>query len=82
MRLVLIAIGWAGTLSTALASEALTGEAIEINYNDYGTWNNLTTGLGFRYFDLSAATFVDITYPGTPWQLVTLGYSHEGEAYT
>ncbi|MEL6345497.1 MAG: hypothetical protein AAFV53_20480, partial [Myxococcota bacterium] len=66
----------------------MTGDYIEINYNDFGTWNRSSISEGLLIAD-SDGTFLDVTYPGSPWSLLaveydidTTGYTYYGSSYS
>ncbi|MDP6934111.1 MAG: hypothetical protein QGG40_14395, partial [Myxococcota bacterium] len=63
MKYLLVPVGLSLTVPTARAGQVLTGDVIEIYYNDYGTWNDTDEGYGFRYYDAGEGDFLDLTYP-------------------
>ncbi len=65
---------------SAWAGMRIRGDYIDIDFNDSGTWND-DTGLGFKICD-GSGTCADVSYPGSPWQVLTVAYSLSGSTYS
>ncbi len=63
----------------AMAAQTLTGDVVEINYNDEGTWNNSDIGAGLRASFDGGETWAEFTYAGYPWQRFALAFTQGGE---
>ncbi len=68
--------------ATAAADQTISGDYIQVSYNDYGGWNNATSLAGFQHRDDTADSWCDMSYPGTPWMHVGLEYDHDGSSYS
>ena len=66
-----------------LAGPLVEGSAVRIHYSDDGRWNDPDPGVqaGLQLYD-TAAGWLDMTWPGTPWSEVLLGYARDGETIT
>ncbi len=66
-----------------LAGPLVEGGAVRIHYSDDGRWNDPDPGVraGLQLYD-PAEGWLDMTWPGTPWSEVLLGYTRDGEAVT
>jgi uncharacterized protein (TIGR03382 family) len=64
----------------AQASQVISGSAVRIGYNSYGTWNNSSTSQGFQAY--LGGSWVDFTYPGTPYHRVSVEFDDGGTATT
>jgi hypothetical protein len=66
-----------------LAGPLVEGGVVRIHYSDDGRWNDPAPGVraGLQLYD-AAAGWLDMTWPGTPWSEVLLGYTRDGEAIT
>ena len=74
---------------SAHAGLTITGDRIESNTNNCGLWNWTTVGRGLRIRSSTSGAFRDVSYPGSPWQQLTVeydvgstAYSYEGNAYS
>ena len=56
-----------------------TGDYIDVSYNDAGTWNDYS-GMGFRICG-GTGYCTDASYPGSPWQVITIAYNIGGSSY-
>jgi hypothetical protein len=67
----------------ALAGQLLQGDRVAIHYGDDARWNDPDTAVeaGLQLYD-SAEGWLDVTWPGTPWAEVLIGYTRDGEAVT
>jgi|GEM_PF-3075727 len=65
---------------SAQAGMTLSGTQTEISYGDNGTWNWSSSGTGFRANSSFYGDWVDVTFPGTPFNLV--GYSYTNSSGT
>ena len=78
-----LGIHWivASFLMSAPASAGIhkTGDYIDVSYNDAGTWNDYS-GLGFRICG-GTGYCTDASYPGSPWQVITIEYNIGGSSY-
>jgi len=70
---------WGGTALGA--GFQLEGDVMQIAYWKGGTWNWEHTYTGMQFYDPSSG-WVDVTYPGSPWQQITLGYALAGTEYS
>ena len=68
----------------ALAGQLLQGDQVRIYYGDGGLWNDPDTGVeaGLQFYDTGQARWMDITWPGTPWSAVFIGYTQGGTDHT
>ncbi len=68
-------------LSTSgFASQTLTGRVLEINYNSYGLWNDYGGTSEGALTNFSGTGWTDWSYPGTPWQQLTIAWTQDGSA--
>ena len=68
-----------GTPSQGIASQSLLGSNVRIYYNSGGLWADYGTSNGIQIYD--GGYWNDVTWPGTPWQQITMEYSYGGVAY-
>lgn len=61
----------------AAAAELLSGDLVQIGYDDNGNWNDPASGVGVQLL-VGGADWVDFTYPGTPFQQLTLAWTQDG----
>ncbi len=59
----------------ASAAMTLQGDSIRIGYDDAGLWNRADTAEGLQIRD-GAGAWVDLTWPLTPWQVVSFAFTH------
>jgi len=71
------ALAVALTPRPADASVTISGTEIQIYYGPYGVWNNPSSSYGFQS-KFGGSSFVDVTYPGTPWALLAVEYTKSG----
>jgi hypothetical protein len=60
------------------AGLVLQGEHLRIAYNEAGNWNALDLGQGFAARDAASDPYVDLTWPGAPWQYLRIEYEYAG----
>ena len=77
-RVLIVGLGVGGP---ALASQTLSGTYIEANYSDTGAWSRSDIGEGLQVLNASSS-FVDVTYPGTPWNQLQWEYDVGGSSYS
>ena len=77
----LLAAVLAASSGTALGGQTLTGDYIEATYSDDGVWNWDSTTSGLRVRSSSSGSFIDVTYPGTPWNHIHVEYDLSGTSY-
>ena len=56
------------------AQNVRTGDLIEVDYSDAGTWNNTSSARGFRGRETTSDDWVETSYPGNAWQFITFQY--------
>ncbi|MFT5682841.1 MAG: (2Fe-2S) ferredoxin [Myxococcota bacterium] len=78
-------LAWALLLlpGLALAGQLIEGDTVRIHYSDDGRWNDPNTGVeaGLQLYD-SIEGWLDMSWPGTPWAEVSIGYTRDGEDVT
>ncbi len=60
--------------AVAGAGQTITGDHVQINYSNQGTWNWASVSDGFRYRDATTDPWIDFTWPGIPWQYITVEF--------
>jgi MYXO-CTERM domain-containing protein len=53
--------------SEAGAGQLVSGDYIQVYYSDYGAWNWSSYSAGLQIRSSTASSWVDVTYPGSPW---------------
>jgi len=71
MSAIFLLLGLVGPIH---ADQLIAGDAIRIYYSGYGVWNSGTYGCGFQMWDDDRSGFDDVTYPGSPWQQISIQY--------
>ncbi|MBN1336690.1 MAG: hypothetical protein JXB39_12100 [Deltaproteobacteria bacterium] len=66
--------------SPALADLQIDGDYVRIYYWEAGVWNN-TARAGFQMREEVDGAWVDVTYPGNPWQVIGFAFTYNDEAY-
>ena len=68
----------------ALAGQLLQGSQVRIHYGDGGLWNDPDTAVqaGLQFYDTAEGQWLDISWPGTAWSRVFIGYTQDGSDYT
>ena len=68
----------------ALAGQLLQGRQVRIHYGDGGLWNDPDTAVqaGLQFYDTGEGQWLDISWPGTAWSRVFIGYSQDSTQYT
>ena len=69
-------LGLLASLSIAQAGEVVEGDALRVHYNDYGLWNDGAQAKGLQV--LHDETWVDYTWPGTPFAAWHLAWDDGG----
>ncbi len=64
--------------ASALAGFTVAGSNISVSYGTAGTWND-DTATGWQLYSPYRG-WTDMSYPGTPWQQLTIGY--DSTSYT
>jgi MYXO-CTERM domain-containing protein len=77
MGCLVILLIWLTSLASADA--VLTGDYFRIYYNSNGTWHN-SSSAGFQVGN-GDGTYYDATYPGSPWQQMSVEFDHSGSSY-
>ena len=75
--LVIVLTMWLTSLASADA--VLTGDYFRVYYNSNGTWHN-SSSAGFQVGD-GSGSYYDATYPGSPWQQMSIEFDHSGSSY-
>ncbi len=76
---LLVLAGLVSAPTQALAYKTLTGTYIKAAYSENGLWNEDTLGTGLQVLN---GSWLDVTYPGTPWNRITWEYNYGGSAYS
>ncbi|NOY25195.1 MAG: hypothetical protein GXP62_04925, partial [Oligoflexia bacterium] len=63
----------------AQADQLVSGDNIRIYYDGTGHWNAAAAGLGLQYN--FSGTWVDYTYPGSPYAMWSVEFTYAGTAY-
>jgi hypothetical protein len=63
-------------LHEAQAGIVLSGDLLQVHYNDTGTWCDTTSGVLVD----NAGSWQDIVYPGRHWQNLSVAYTRAGSA--
>ncbi|MFT5584209.1 MAG: hypothetical protein ACI9VR_001794 [Cognaticolwellia sp.] len=66
------------SLPSANAGELVEGDALRVHYNEYGLWNDADQAQGLQV--LHDETWVDYTWPGTPFAAWQLAWDDGGSA--
>jgi len=72
MLLVVSGLTWAAPAS---AWQRIEGNFIRVDYANWGVWNHRPNARGLQFRDGTEAPWVDYTWPGTPWQVMTVEYN-------
>jgi large repetitive protein len=63
---------------SASAGTLMTGDQIRVYYDDAGLWNDHDVERGLQYLHASSGTWVDVSWPITPWQVAVVEYEVNG----
>ncbi|MCB9675892.1 MAG: putative metal-binding motif-containing protein [Alphaproteobacteria bacterium] len=66
---------------TASAGPFIAGDHIRVYYNDFGLWNDDVAAAGFQARPTGTGSWIDVTYPITPWVALTCEFNDGSDRY-